>query len=142
MIQMAGSCPDDQKPLVLFVEHNGYKPANLGNAKTVGGVDMMEIRVSANEMGEYKNESMEAEDRVGASDIVATKSLNVSVGSLGDVEGLESASRIAKTDVVAAKSLDISVASFVGAFKITETDAVAAKSLDVLVGDSGDVESL
>lgn len=109
MMQMAGSGPDDQEPLLPSVEHIGYKSANLGNAKKAGGVDMTESGVSANKTGNHMDESMEVEDGIRAPDTVPTKSLNISVGGLGGIGGLGGASKIAKTDAVPAKSSDILV---------------------------------
>ncbi len=141
-MQMAGSGPDDQEPLVPTVEHIGYKSANLGNVKNTGGVNMTESGVSANETGKHMDESMEVKDRVGTLDAVATKSSDIYVRGLGGVGGSGSASKIAETDAVTAKSLDILVGGLKGAFKIVEIDAVTAKSLNVSVGGLGDISSL
>ncbi len=132
-MRMAGSGLDDQKPLVLSIEHIGYKLANLGNAKNAGGVDVIKSGVSANETGEHMDESIEVEDGVGAPDAVTTKSSDISVWGLGGVGGLGGASKIAETDAVTVKSSDILVEGLGGASKIAKTDGVAAKSLDVLV---------
>ncbi len=139
---MAGSGSNDQELLLPFVEHIGYKPANLGNVKNVGGVNVTESEVSANETGKYIDKSKEVEDGIGAPDAVATKSSDISVGDWGGVGGLGGASKIAEMDAVAAKSLDVLVRGSGSASKIVEMDAVAAKSSDVSVGGLEGVGSL
>ena len=53
MMRMAELGPDDQEPLVPSVEHIAYRPANLGNAKNAGGVNVTGSGVSTHETGEH-----------------------------------------------------------------------------------------
>ncbi len=138
-MQIAASGPDNQEPLKLSIKYISYKPANLRNAKNASGIDMTESGVSVNKTGKHMDESVEG---FGALDAVATKSLNVFVGGLRDVRGSENTFKITDTDIVAVKSLDISVEGLGGDFKIAKTDTVAAKSSDILVGGLGGIGSL
>lgn len=94
---------------------------------------MIKSGVNANEIGEYKDESMEVEDGIGVPDAFAVKSLDVSVGDLKGIRDSGNDFKITKTDAVAAKSLDVLVGSLGVAFKIAKTNAVVVKSSDVLV---------
>lgn len=142
MIRMAGSGADDQELLVPSVGYINYKPTNLGNTKNVDSVNVTQSGVSTNKIGKHMDKSMEIEDKVKAPDVVATKRLNISVGSLEDVGSLRYAFKIAETDVVTAKSLNISVKGLGDTSKITETDAVAIQSLDVSIKDLRDIGNL
>ncbi len=98
--------------------------------------------VSANKTGKYMDKSMEVENGVRALAAVATKSLDIFIGSLRDIGGSGGAFKITETDIVTAKSSDVSVGDLGGAFKIAETDTVTIKSLDVSVGGLGDIGNL
>ncbi len=124
------------------MEHIGYKPANLKNAKNTGGVYVTESRMSANETAKHINKSIEVEDGVRVPDAIVTKSLDIFIESLGGVEDSEGAFKIAEMDAIATKSLDVLVGGLGGVFKIVEIDTVISKSLDVSIGGLGGVSSL
>lgn len=96
MIQMAGSGLNNQELLLPFVEHIGYKPANLGNKKNVGSVNGTKSGVSTNETGKYMDESKKVEDGVGVLDAVAIKSSDISIRDLGGIEAWEVLLRLRK----------------------------------------------
>lgn len=81
----------------------------MGNAKNAGDVDITRSKVYTNEIGKYKNKSMEVENGDEAPDAVAAKSLNISIGGLGNIEGLKDIFKITEMDVVTGKSLDVLV---------------------------------
>lgn len=131
----------DQKLLVSSMEHIGYKLANLGNAKNAGKVHVTESGVNANETGKYMNKDMKFKNRIRVSNIIVAKSSDIFIESLKDFEGLEGTYKITKTDLIATKSLDVSVRDLEGVFKIVEIDAVTAKSLDISIWGLGGVRS-
>lgn len=98
--------------------------------------------MSANKMGEHKDEGMEVEDGTGVLDAVVAKSLDIYIRALGGVEGSGGAFKIAETDTVATKNLDVSVGGLESTFKIAKTDIIIAMSSDILVRGLGNIKSL
>lgn len=136
MIQIAGQTLDNQELLVLSIEHIGYKPANLGNAKNADGIDIIESGVSTNKTGKYMDESIEVKDKVEIFDIITTKSLDISVGVS------ESTFKIRKINIITVKNLDVLVGDQRSTSKIAEINIIVAKNSDISVKSLGDIGSL
>ena len=61
---------------------------NLNNTKNVDKNNVIKSGMGVNKMGKSKDEVIEFEDKAGKPNTVAAKSLDLSIGSLGDIRGL------------------------------------------------------